>query len=304
MVDFSGLFQTQGMLLIIMLLGFLLSKIKILKSSARGLLSDLVLYVTLPATILESFLIEFNRQILVNCLGIFIASVLIQAGTYLLGLILYRKEPADRRSVLRYATSCSNAGILGMPIAQGVFGELGILYASMYLIPQRIFMWSVGLSYFTKGESKGEMVKKVITHPCILAAAVGLILMIAQIPLPALLTTTISSISSANTFLAMLLVGSILSEIRFRQLLDLRVFVYSLIRLFFIPLLVFIICRLVHVEALVAGVAVVLTAMPAASVTAILADKYDGDSVFATKCVVLSTLLSVVTIPIWCIFLA
>ena len=78
----------------------------------------------------------------------------IQIISYLLGLVLYRKEVNGRRMVLRYATICSNAGFMGNPVVEGIYGSQGLLYASVYLIPLRIFMWSAGLSCFTVASPK------------------------------------------------------------------------------------------------------------------------------------------------------
>lgn len=116
--------------------------------------------------------------------------------------------------------------------------------------------------------------------------------MILQIQLPGFLSLTIKNIAGGNTFLAMMLVGTILAEVPLRSLPERDTIYYSFIRLVFIPFLVFAACRLAHVDSLVTGVSVVLSGMPAASVTAVLAAKYDKDEIFATKCVVLSTLLS------------
>ena len=102
----------------------------------------------------------------------------------------------------------------------------------------------------------------------------------------------------------MSLVGTILAEVPFRSLPEKDTVYYSFIRLFFIPFLVYLACHFAHVDSLVTGVSVVLSGMPSASVTAVLAAKYGKDEVFATKCVVLSTLLSMVTVPLWCLFLA
>jgi predicted permease len=164
-------------------------------------------------------------------------------------------------------------------------------------------MWSVGLTYFTKAPDKKTLVKKVATHPCILAVAIGLVIMIGQIELPGFLTLTIKNVAAGNTFLAMALIGLILSEVNVREMVDKETLYYSFVRLILIPLLVMICCRLAHLDSLVTGVCVVLSAMPAASVTAAMATKYEKDEIFATKCVVLSTILSMVTVPVWCMIL-
>ncbi len=302
-MSFSGLFQTQGMLFLTMLIGYTFGKRGLVDDKGKNLLTDLVIYVTLPGSILKSFQIEFNHQILIACMTIAIAGVVIQIGSSILGMFLYNHYGESRKKVLQYATICSNAGILGNPIAEGIFGQMGMMYASIYVIPQRIFMWSLGLTYFTEAPDKKTLCKKVATHPCILAVVVGFIMMVAQIQLPGVLNVTIKNIAGANTFLAMALVGVILSRVKLTEIMDRDTIYYGFIRLVFIPLLVYIGCRLAAVDELVTGVSVVLAAMPAASTTAIIASKYNKDEKFATRCVVSTTLLSLVTVPVWCLFL-
>lgn len=303
MMDFSGLFEMQGMLFLVMILGLMLRRKGIVQESGKSLLTDLVINVTLPASILKSFQMEFNRQILSSCLVICVVAVLIQIGSYLLGMILYPGFPDNRKKVLQYATICSNAGILGNPIAEGIFGGLGLLYASIYVIPQRVFMWSVGLTYFTEAPDKKTLVRKVLSHPCIVSVLIGFVLMVWQIPLPGFFKLTVRTVANANTFLAMMLVGTILAEVPVRELPNKATIYYSFVRLVLVPLLVLAGCRLGQVDSLVTGVSVVLSGMPAASVTAVMASKYGKDEIFATKCVVLTTLLSMLTVPVWCIFL-
>lgn len=303
MMDFSGLFEMQGMLFLVMILGLMLRRKGIVQESGKSLLTDLVINVTLPASILKSFQMEFNRQILSSCLVICVVAVLIQIGSYLLGMILYPGFPDNRKKVLQYATICSNAGILGNPIAEGIFGGLGLLYASIYVIPQRVFMWSVGLTYFTEAPDKKILVRKVLSHPCIVSVLIGFVLMVWQIPLPGFFKLTVRTVANANTFLAMMLVGTILAEVPVRELPNKATIYYSFVRLVLVPLLVLAGCRLGQVDSLVTGVSVVLSGMPAASVTAVMASKYGKDEIFATKCVVLTTLLSMLTVPVWCIFL-
>ncbi len=303
-MDFTGLFEMQGMLFTIMILGYIFRKAGMISDEGKSLLTDLVLYVTLPASIIKSFQIEFNHQILVSCIVVIVVAAGIQVGAWLLGMILYQGFPDERKKVLQYATICSNAGILGNPIAEGIFGSMGLLYASIYTIPQRTFMWSIGLTYFTQAPDMKTLIKKVSTHPCIVSVVIGMLIMVFQIPVQGFLSLTIKNIAGGNTFLAMSLVGTILAEVPFRSLPEKDTVYYSFIRLFFIPFLVYLACHFAQVDSLVTGVSVVLSGMPSASVTAVLAAKYGKDEVFATKCVVLSTLLSMVTVPLWCLFLA
>lgn len=303
-MNFENLFTMQGMLFSLLLLGLLLRKIGMITDKNRELLTDLVINVTLPCSIIKSFEMEFSAEILRSCMVIFLVAMVIQLGSYALSFVLYPSMDRRRKKVLQYATICSNAGILGNPIAEGIFGALGLLYASVYLIPQRTFMWSLGLTYFTECPDKKQLVKKVATHPCIIAVALGLFLMVTQLRLPGFVDQTVRTLAGANTGVSMLFIGSILAGQSFKAMWTPLTAYYSFVRLFLVPFLTWLPCTLLGLDPLVTGVAVVLAGMPAASVTAILAAKYNCDEVFATKCVVSSTLLSMVTAPLWCLFLA
>ena len=305
MINFDNMFNMQGMLFLLMIIGAVLTWKRIITADGQKLLTDLVMDVTLPASIIKSFQMELSRELLESCLEIFLVAIAIQVGTFLLSALLYRGISDEKhRKVLQYATICSNAGFLGNPIAEGIFGSMGLLYASIYLIPQRTFMWSAGLTYFTRCPSKRELARKVLTHPCIIAVAFGMVLLITGTTLPGFLGSTVNSIAGANTAVSMMLIGSFLVGVNVKSMFQKTFYYYSFVRLFLIPFLVFVPCRLLGLDSMVTGVSTILAAMPAASSTAILAAKYECDEVFASKCVVFTTVLSMVTIPVWCLFLA
>ena len=305
MINFDNMFNMQGMLFLLMIIGAVLTWKRIITADGQKLLTDLVMDVTLPASIIKSFQMELSRELLESCLEIFLVAIAIQVGTFLLSALLYRGISDEKhRKVLQYATICSNAGVLGNPIAEGIFGSMGLLYASIYLIPQRTFMWSAGLTYFTRCPSKRELARKVLTHPCIIAVAFGMVLLITGTTLPGFLGSTVNSIAGANTAVSMMLIGSFLVGVNVKSMFQKTFYYYSFVRLFLIPFLVFVPCRLLGLDSMVTGVSTILAAMPAASSTAILAGKDECDEVFASKCVVFTTDLSMVTIPVWCLFLA
>lgn len=305
MINFDNMFNMQGMLFLLMIIGAVLTWKRIITADGQKLLTDLVMDVTLPASIIKSFQMELSRELLESCLEIFLVAIAIQVGTFLLSALLYRGISDEKhRKVLQYTTICSNAGVLGNPIAEGIFGSMGLLYASIYLIPQRTFMWSAGLTYFTRCPSKKELARKVLTHPCIIAVAFGMVLLVTGTTLPGFLGSTVNSIAGANTAVSMMLIGSFLVGVNVKSMFQKTFYYYSFVRLFLIPFLVFVPCRLLGLDSMVTGVSTILAAMPAASSTAILAAKYECDEVFASKCVVFTTVLSMVTIPIWCLFLA
>ena len=302
-MDYSSLINLQGMLFLLVAAGIILRKKGILRENAKSVLTDLVIYLILPCNIISSFFIEFNMGILKGFAVILAIASLIQFGCLLFANTFYNREPDRRKKVLQYGTVCSNAGFMGNPIAEGVYGGEGLMYASVFLIPQRIVMWSAGVSYFTESPDRKTVIRKVVTHPCIVAVYIGMFFMITQLRLPVFLENTVRNVGGCTTTVSMVLIGTILAEVNPRTVFDRGLIKYTVIRLFLIPLLVLAGCRLFSVDPLLSGVSVLLTGMPAGSTTAILAAKYDGDYIFATKCVVVTTLLSLITIPLWCMFL-
>ena len=302
MINFANLLNLQVTIFCLMLSGYILTKAGILSADARKPLSNLLINFILPCNIITSFMIEFNQKILVDCLSIFIVSVCIQIFSIIISKYIYPKTSAGLMPVLRYGTIVSNAGFMGNPIAQGLYGDRGLLYASIYLIPMRAVMWSFGVTCFTGAKGKG-IVKKILTHPCIVSVFLGMFLLIAQISLPKGIEQTIRYAGNANTALSMIVIGNILAEVKSGEILDKKAWFFCLIRLMIIPLFVFTGCEIAGIDELVKQVSTVLAGMPAAATTAILASKYNSDAHFAAKTIFLSTLLSMVSVPLLCMLM-
>jgi len=302
MIDLSNLLNLQITIFCLMAAGFVLTKTQILSADARKPLSNLLINFILPCNMITSFLMEFNHKILMDCLVILIVSICIQVFAVLTSKYFYPKTTDSKLPVLRYGTIASNAGFMGNPIAQGLYGDQELLYASIYLIPMRTVMWSFGVACFTGTKGKG-VVKKILTHPCIIAVFIGLFLMITQIQLPKGIEQTLRYAGNANTALSMILIGNILAEVHASEILDTKAWWYCTVRLAIIPIIVLMICNFAGIDEMVKQVSVVLSGMPAAATTAILAAKYDGDTHFAAKIVFISTLLSMLSVPLLCILM-
>ena len=300
-MDFSSLWNLQGQLLALLVVGLLLRKVGLFNGNAKTLLTDLVLYVTLPCSIVLSFQIDIDAELFVSLSIIFLISVAIQIFCYLLTRLTFRKVDPAKRSVLHYGILVSNAGFLGLPIAGELFGATGLMYASVYLIPQRVVMWTAGLSIFSPAAAtKNQAAKKVILHPCMVAVYVGLLLMVTRLPIPTFARLTLSSLGNCTTALSMLLIGSFFGEMQKEHLrIDLNLLQFSFLRLVLIPLVSLLVGRMLGIERLLIGVGVILAAMPGGSSTVILASKYGRDTTYASKLVIVSTLLSLVSIPFW-----
>ena len=225
----------------------------------------------------------------------------LQVLCLLLNRSLFERYDSQRKKVLQYCTIVPMSGFLGNPIAEGIYDQVGVLYTSIFLIPMRIVMWSMGTSYFVAGEGtdKKKVLKNVLTHPCLVAIYLGILCMVTQIQLPSVITETVRYIGNCNSALSMFIVGTILTDVPLRSIFSRDTVLFSVLRLGLLPAAALGLGLLLGLETAPLGVSVLMTGMPAGATAAIFAAKYGSDAPFATRCVVFTTLLSMVTLPLW-----
>ncbi len=292
----SRMIDTQLLLFLYMLCGFVVSRAKIIREDNRGVLVRLLMDVAMPMMVLNAFNKETTREEILSSL-LYIAVAF--AGCVVTGLIcllLWRGQSPDRRKVLMYAGMFSNAGNAGLPIISLVFGPTGVFFASMYLIPPRILQWTVGVGMFVKPE-KGSWVRNVLLNPMVITIYIGAVMMATGWQIPGVFGKAVANLGSMTAPLSMILIGATLAHMDFGKLLDPSVLLTSLLRLILFPLLFAIILKLLSADEMLTNICVILLAMPVASNTAAMAERYGGDYVFASACVSVSTLLSVFTVP-------
>lgn len=283
--------------------GFLVRKLDVVTAQGQKSLTNLVVDVILPCNIFKAFLTADLEKIREDGLWVLGISLVFHLFCIAYGHLLFRRPPKGERDCLRFASLCSNAGFMGNPVAEGLYGAEGLALANVYLIPMRIFLWSTGIAIFSGSHDWKKTAKKVLTHPCIIAVELGVAGMLLRLEVPELLMKPIAYLGSCNTGASMLVIGMILARMEARQFLDRSVLLFSVHRLVLLPALVYAACLLIPVTPMARNICVILAAMPVAANTSILADKYDADSVYATKLVVVSTLLSIPTTALWSLLL-
>ena len=168
MENFMKMLSTQAILLVYMAVGFYCRKRGIIEKKMQGKLTDFVLRITLPCMIFNSFSMHITLDMLKQaalCLGV---AFFICFAAWLGGKVVYNMYPKEKKSVLQYATLVNNAAFLGLPIVKAVLGEAGMFLASIFIIPNRIFMWTAGVSIFTAEADKKAAFKKVMLNPCVI----------------------------------------------------------------------------------------------------------------------------------------
>lgn len=300
---FTTLIDLMGMMFLLIMAGFLLRKLGIITDAGKKCITDILLYAILPCNIIKAFTTDLGTDHWNDFAVLLAVAIFVQIMALFLCKFFYKMMSPGEKEVYQYATVCSNSGFLGNPMAEGVFGATGLLYASVFLLPQRVVMWTAGVSYFTKETDKKKAYKKILTHPSMIATYLGFLILIFHITLPTPIYKAVVSLSNCTTAMTMMYIGTILVGVDFNHLITLKQLYYNLIRLVIMPLVVYIGCRLLTIDPLITGVSVLLTSMPAGSTTSLLAAKYEADEVSAAKCVVLSTIFSIIAIPVWSVIL-
>ena len=303
-MELKNILQLQGTLFAMMLIGAWLKKRGIISPEGKKCLTELCVNVVIPCNIFKSCLITFNAEILRTCGLLLVSAFILQCLCLLLNKFLFNRFPAQQKKVLQYCTIVPMSGFLGNPIAEGIYNSIGVLYTSIYLIPMRIVMWSVGTTYFVADETvdKRKVLKNVATHPCLVAIYFGLFCMITQISLPGVITETARYIGNCNSALTMFIVGTILADVKLSTIVNRSTMGFSVFRLLLLPLVALGVGTVLGLEPAALGVSVLMTGMPAGATAAIFAERYHSDAPFATRCVVASTLFSMLTLPMWCAF--
>lgn len=280
--------------------GLLLYKRRILTEDGRKCLTDIITDVLLPCNIFLSFLGSGGIEMLKLSMLTVVLGIVVIVGSSVIAWLLYRKMVPEKRAVFLYGIANSNAIFIGLPIIQSLLGADGVLQHSMYMIFDRIFIWTYALSLYTGVQgSRRDALKRLISQPAIIAAALGIAAMLTGITVPQFLLDTMKYFSQCVTAMSMLLVGTVLTGLKLRDVLRWDIWGFCALRLVLLPGLALLLCRLLQVPYIVAATCTLMTGMPAASLTAVLAVRYKVDARSAASLVALSTVLSVITIPVW-----
>lgn len=229
------------------------------------------------------------------------AALVILGGMVLLSLalpVLFRIRK-EYRGVYRLMSAFNNIGFMGFPVISAVYGQEALLYAAVFSMLFNVLIYTYGIRTVQKDAGGIEWGK--VFNIGVVGSIAAIVIYLLKIPTPEFFNTTMSGLSGLTAPLSMMVIGISLTGIRLKELfLDTGLLLYSLTKLLVIPILAMqAVVRVIDNEML-CGVCMVMLATPAASMTAMLAQQYGDEESGeqAAKGVALTTLLSVVTIPI------
>lgn len=288
-------------LFLIMGCGFLLVKLHLIKSQESRTLSVISLYLIMPCVIINAFQIDYSDQVRDGFLLALGAAFLIHVILFLLCGILgkFFKFSSVEKASLIY----SNAGNLIIPLVTAVLGEEWVIYASAFLCVQTVILWTHGQALM-KGSS-GISWKKIFTNINLIAIVTGSLLFFTQVPLPAVLTDTIDSLSSTIGPVSMLVLGMLLAEVRWKEVFTgKRIYLMVFLKMLVFPGTVLLFLRfLSHAVPIAHAQTILLISLlavttPSATTITQMAQLYDNHAPYASAINVLTTVVCIVTMPL------
>lgn len=317
----------------IILLGFFLRKKEIFNDQVGKLLSKVVLTVALPALALNSFLQDINKDSLTEGMNILIWGLLIYIILIFATKPLYLKFKDDQQTTLQVLTIFGSTTFFGIPIVGAIYGVEGVLYASIFNIGYRIFLYSYAYIKMSGLKMEINNIKEMFLNPIVIATFLGLFIWIFQGSLPQVTVAATDGTLSQFAFLridetavwlykpvtylaglasplAWLSIGATLGAIKFNTALtDRTSWIYSFNKVIIVPVINIILLAVLQLtgiltmSAVSVGVVVIMMATPTATVAAAYAISFDKDAVLASNASLLSTITAVLMIPIWIIII-
>jgi predicted permease len=283
----------------IIVIGFVAKKVKAIDAIFLRGLSAFMMNIALPFAFMASLDRSIPKSVLPELGMMALWSITIHAAAIGFSTIAYRRFPEEQRKILCLITVFTNCAFMGLPVAQSVAGTKGVMFASIYNLMYGILIYTYGVSLFQE-KADPDKWKKVLLNPGIMAICIGIILWFLPFSLPSFMIESMGLMAKLQTPLAMFVVGANIATIHLGKILPGKALLTAMgVRLIGMPLAVYGVIRLTGSTGIAPGIALLLTAMPAGAQTVVIAEKMGGDSAFASEIVFVTTVLSILTIPIF-----
>ena len=297
--------------------GFILKKTKLVGDEFTKGLSQYILYIAQGAMLLHGFISEYDPKVFRGIISVFVISFFSHTFMYVFARKMFKKAPDAMRKVLQFGVIFSNAGYMGIPIINDVFGPEYTIYATVYVVWFNFYAFSLGRTIYTE-DKRFISLKKVFINPAVVPITIGLIIYLSGIGgwisqtitqtgfAPTLLKTCYNVITVTKATVAptsMIVIGAKLADIKLGGILkDKYMYPFVFVRLFLFPAIIWVGLRIFYslgiIDMTVMSIVLILTATPAAAMTTMFAELYDGDAAYGGKLVAITTILTIVTMPV------
>ena len=301
---FQILFGQTFVMLLMILGGAAIYRFHLTDHDGNKVLSNILLLVVAPAMLLDSLIsIEYSAVIFRGVLTAILLGFLTHFAMIIAtGLLLGKKEGNPKIGIERYLAVYSNCGFFGIPLVSSVFGPEAVIYLTGYLVVFNILSWTHGLVEIT-GETSGKQIIRGVLSPTVVCILAGLLAFVLRIQVEPHIRRAISFFGSMNTPLGMIVAGTTLAETGLGGVLKKpRIFYVAAVKLIAAPAVTFIVLilfrRVVPLSEELYYAILIPAACPSATTATMMAIRYDKDYEYTSQAFVVSTLLSILTIPV------
>ena len=303
--------QQMTVLFLMMAVGYLCYKKQVLTEEVSKKVSAIVVNVANPCMILSSALTDQQmrgKELLQTLAIVALMYVFLLVVAQLLPKILrIRKES---RGAYAAMTVFANIGFMGFPVLAAMYGNGALLYGAVFQIPFNILIYTYGVAVLTRkpdacGKAELDRIEilKKIFNIGVIACIAAMLIYFLRIPIPSFLQAFITNLGNLTAPLSMMIIGASLAQMPLKELfLDKKLLLFSMVKLLILPAVWMLMVNRVAEQEILRGVCLVMMATPAGSMTAMLAQQYGGDYETASRGVALTTVLSVITMPVLAAF--
>ena len=276
--------------------GVLLVKKGLLSEQGGKDLGNILLRLVIPCVIIKTYITEYSPERAVNLaasMGLTVAALAVAMGVSYLFF-------GTRKRIENFGAAFCNVGFIGIPLVQAVLGEGAVFYLASFIALLNILQWTYGVLIMT-GDRETVRLKIIFTNPVILSFLAGILLFFLQIPVPQVITNTVSSIGSMNTPLAMIILGTYLAKMSWKEMFAAKsAYLCTVVRLIVVPLAtLLVLCLVPGVKLEIRQVILIGCSTPVGANIAIFARQYDKDYKLSVATVCLSTVLCIITVPLF-----
>lgn len=301
-MDINVILNVMMELFIIIVIGYFLFKTGIFDKNFNQKLTKLILHVTMPCLILNSVLKQTKKPPITMVRDTFVVGVAIFIVLPIVGIIVAKLIRADLKKQGMYAfmMTYSNIGFMGIPVIGAIYGSTAVFYTAIINIVFNVTIFTLGMIVLRYGggvNSKMNIGK--LLSPGVLFSVAAIFVYLFNIRFTGVIETSIASIGSVTTPLAMLLMGSTLATMPLRQVFNEgKVYLFCVIKQIIIPVILYPTVKYFINDSTLFGVVMILLMMPIATNSIMFAIENNGDEKLAAKSVFISTVMSIVTIPL------
>lgn len=300
-MDINVVIQKLIMLLFIMILGYIAKKKKILTDEYTKGFSILIVNITLPCLLVSSMLSKGNKASTKEILYIIFLGTIIFGSMVLISNLIVKifKASPSQDGIYRFCTMQNNNIFMGFPIIESLLGASSLFYAAILNIPSSIYMFSLGIFYIKRYKTKEKLSPYGLINIGIITSITCTILYLSGFTLPLLLQEGFSSVGNMTVPLSMIVLGACLANIPFKEVItEKKLYLFALIKMVLIPFVFFYLISVTNLSKDILYTIIITLAMPGPTLCVSLAIEYEADVDLASKYVFLSTVLSLITIPI------